>query len=187
MRRQYLRRNPLANPIGPEPKAPSRESSLDPSEKEEDAEEVAKEEDKSEEESKPAQEAMDVDSEELHNFDAAARGEPSSNTKQEPLEDVKIPEDIPAESDDQLREVEEEESKDWLELPMLDKLDSLHLLTEWQFQNPYRVRQLMKDDDDAANWVRNAFSAFFYSSLTLACPPSVLSLSVTMRRRTLTG
>ena len=25
----------------------------------------------------------------------------------------------------------EEESKDWLTLPMLTKLDSLHLLTEW--------------------------------------------------------
>ncbi|KAI0788075.1 hypothetical protein C8Q74DRAFT_1349421 [Fomes fomentarius] len=153
LRRQYLRRDPLANPIGPEPKAPSRESSVDPSEKdEEDPEEVAKEEDRSEEESKPAQEAMNVDSEEKPTLDVAAQGEPSSNPKQEPSEDVKIPEEIPAESDDQLREVEEEESKDWLELPMLDKLDSLHLLTEWQFQNPYRVRQLMKDDDDAANW-----------------------------------
>lgn len=72
-------------------------------------------------------------------------------------EDAKVPE---KEGDDQpvecpKAEEEEEESKDWLHLPMLEKLDSLHLLAEWQFQNPYRLRQLMKDDDDGANWVRS--------------------------------
>lgn len=79
----------------------------------------------------------------------------SPETKAEPEEeDAKVPK---KESDDQPVEQpnpeEEEESKDWLELPMLEKLDSLHLLIEWQFQNPYRLRQLMKDDDDGANWV----------------------------------
>ncbi len=43
--------------------------------------------------------------------------------------------------------------KDWLQLPMLEKLDSMHLLTEWQFQNPTRLRQIMKTDDEAATWV----------------------------------
>lgn len=78
-------------------------------------------------------------------------------TKAEPGEEyAKVPKE---ENDDQpidhpkADEEEEEESKDWLDLPMLEKLDSLHLLTEWQFQNPYRLRQLMKDDDDGANWV----------------------------------
>ncbi|KAF4596441.1 hypothetical protein EYR38_007828 [Pleurotus pulmonarius] len=42
--------------------------------------------------------------------------------------------------------------KDWLQLPMLEKLDSMHLLTEWQFQNPTRLRQIMKTDDEAATW-----------------------------------
>lgn len=76
------------------------------------------------------------------------QGESSSQAKSEPNEDAEVPpksEDAPV--------VEEEESKDWLDLPMLQKLDSLHILVEWQFQNPHRVRQLMKDDDDAANWV----------------------------------
>ncbi|KAJ6554137.1 hypothetical protein B0H10DRAFT_2237088 [Mycena sp. CBHHK59/15] len=29
-----------------------------------------------------------------------------------------------------------EEPKDWLGLPMLTKLDSIHLMTKWHFQNP---------------------------------------------------
>jgi hypothetical protein len=36
---------------------------------------------------------------------------------------------------------------------MLAKLDSMHLLTEWQFQNPTRLRSLMKTDDEDATWV----------------------------------
>jgi len=47
-----------------------------------------------------------------------------------------------------------EESKDWLTLPMLTKLDSLHLLTEWQFHNVNRLRTIMKDDDETAQWAR---------------------------------
>jgi len=44
--------------------------------------------------------------------------------------------------------------KNWCELPMLVKLDSMYLLTEWQFQNPLRLRSIMKDDDETACWVR---------------------------------
>jgi hypothetical protein len=47
-----------------------------------------------------------------------------------------------------------EESKDWLSLPMLTKLDSLHLLTEWQFHNVNRIRTIMRDDDETAQWAR---------------------------------
>ena len=83
-------------------------------------------------------------------------------------EDAKVPK---KESDDQHvqspKAEEEEESKDWLELPMMEKLDSLHLVIEWQFQNPYRLRQLMKDDDDGANWVRptSVCSGFLVNSI----------------------
>ncbi|KAI0035502.1 hypothetical protein K488DRAFT_68310 [Vararia minispora EC-137] len=45
-----------------------------------------------------------------------------------------------------------EESRDWMALSMLEKLDSLHLLTEWQFQNVTRLRQTMKSDDENATW-----------------------------------
>lgn len=49
--------------------------------------------------------------------------------------------------------------KDWLQLPMLEKLESMHLLAEWQFQNPTRLRQIMKSDDEAATWVRRCLTS----------------------------
>lgn len=56
----------------------------------------------------------------------------------------------------------EEESKDWRDLPMLVKLDSMYLLMEWQFQNPMRLRTLMRSDDENASWVR--LLPFFFTS-----------------------
>ena len=44
-------------------------------------------------------------------------------------------------------------SVDWFDLPVLAKLDSMHLVTEWQFQNPTRLRMLMRSDDELATWV----------------------------------
>lgn len=46
-----------------------------------------------------------------------------------------------------------EKQVDWLDLSMLAKLESLHTLAEWQFQNPHRVRHQMKTDDEQATWV----------------------------------
>ncbi|KAN0093108.1 hypothetical protein V8E55_003892 [Tylopilus felleus] len=45
-----------------------------------------------------------------------------------------------------------EKQVDWLDLSMLAKLESLYTLAEWQFQNPHRVRQQMKSDDEQATW-----------------------------------
>jgi hypothetical protein len=45
-------------------------------------------------------------------------------------------------------------SIDWFDLPMLAKLESLHTIAEWHFQNPTRLRMIMKSDDDFATWVR---------------------------------
>ncbi|KAM6504385.1 hypothetical protein JOM56_001328 [Amanita muscaria] len=44
------------------------------------------------------------------------------------------------------------EFNDWDRLSMLQKLDSIQLLTEWQFQNPSRLRTLMKCEDEGASW-----------------------------------
>ncbi|KAF8348992.1 hypothetical protein F5887DRAFT_545100 [Amanita rubescens] len=41
---------------------------------------------------------------------------------------------------------------DWFKLSMIQKLDSMHLLTEWHFQHPIRLRTLMKSDDEEASW-----------------------------------
>jgi hypothetical protein len=48
-------------------------------------------------------------------------------------------------------------SIDWFDLPMLSKLESMHDLAEWQFQNPMRLRTIMKTDDEAALWVSFLF------------------------------
>ena len=42
---------------------------------------------------------------------------------------------------------------DWFKLSMIQKLDSIHLLAEWHFQHPMRLRTLMKSDDEEASWV----------------------------------
>ncbi|KAI0667805.1 hypothetical protein C8Q78DRAFT_1049731 [Trametes maxima] len=152
LRRQYFRRAPELNPIGPEPKVPSRESSVAPSEAdEEDIKNVPPTDSEpthvTEESKIPTETEGDV----AEGAQAEIPGESSSEPKTEPQEDGKVP--TKEEQGGTRPQTEElEESKDWLELPMLEKLDSLHLLTDWQFHNPYRVRQLMKDDDDAGNW-----------------------------------
>ena len=42
---------------------------------------------------------------------------------------------------------------DWFDLALLVKLETIHTLAEWQFQNPNRLRTIMKSDDDTASWV----------------------------------
>ena len=49
---------------------------------------------------------------------------------------------------------ENDTSINWLHLPMLSKLESMHTLIEWQFQHPTRLRNIMKSDDESAQWVR---------------------------------
>ncbi|KAH9933667.1 uncharacterized protein BXZ73DRAFT_46246 [Epithele typhae] len=158
LRRQYLRRAPAANPIGPEPKLPSRGSSPASSEDENqgDNEDPATSEPPS---NQPQELGDEVDGAVAERGDPAegtsapASGESSLDPKVEPKDEddpMTNGTEVPAAKADE--EDGEEESKDWLDLPMLEKLDSMHLLTEWQFQNPYKVRQLMKDDDDIADW-----------------------------------
>ncbi|OJT13886.1 hypothetical protein TRAPUB_9555 [Trametes pubescens] len=151
LRRQYFRRAPELNPIGPEPKVPSRESSIAPSEdEEEDVKDDAPIETKPEQDAESPAGDVKSDSEPAERSRMEPKDEASTNAKLEQEEDSKVP--AKSEPDERAKSEEEEESKDWLDLPMLAKLDSLHLLTDWQFQNPYKVRQMMKDDDDLANW-----------------------------------
>lgn len=44
--------------------------------------------------------------------------------------------------------------RDWVDLTMLEKLESLHTVIEWHFQNPTRLRHAMRSDDENALWVR---------------------------------
>lgn len=56
----------------------------------------------------------------------------------------------PAAQDDSAEEIQ---PVDWFDLPLLSKLETMHTLAEWQFQNPARLRTIMKTDDEMATWV----------------------------------
>ncbi|KAI0956478.1 hypothetical protein AcV7_006869 [Taiwanofungus camphoratus] len=153
LRKQYMKRDPEANPIGPEPKAPSRESSREASVLEQNS--VAEGS-----HSRPSKEPVAVDS----NADIyqQAEGQPersekiADNTPEPETAKSEPPEEVLVKKEDTVESVQEneeqEESKDWCDLPMLVKLDSLHFLIEWQCQNPHRLRSIMKDDDEGAQW-----------------------------------
>ncbi|KAJ7844367.1 hypothetical protein B0H14DRAFT_2278678, partial [Mycena olivaceomarginata] len=140
LRKQHNRRDPMSNPIGPEPHTEAhgpryRYESVsvdDPAAPPADDATVA-----------PHEDTTDAD-DDLPASEKAASALPSSRAN---TEEKTGPGPSPLDEEE-----EGQESKDWLDLPMLAKLDSMHLLTEWQFQNPTRLRSLMKTDDEDATW-----------------------------------
>ncbi|KAJ7895858.1 hypothetical protein B0H13DRAFT_2034594 [Mycena leptocephala] len=125
LRKQHNRRDPTSNPIGPEPHSASPEPRY-------------------------RYESVSVDDATRLEGDLAASdmaGSALASDSRANTEEKASPTPDPTGE-------EEQESKNWLDLPMLAKLDSMHLLTEWQFQNPTRLRTLMKSDDEDATWFR---------------------------------
>ncbi|KAH9178342.1 hypothetical protein EDB89DRAFT_2064118 [Lactarius sanguifluus] len=144
LRKQYKKRDPDLNPIGPEPvvQLPT---------------------------SVPGSPASDVDDEDktdmgpssdlllgdapqadtLKNDDQIVDARPRDFSNEVNLDEIKVESTCTATTPEP---EPQEESKDWLTLPMLTKLDSLHLLTEWQFHNVNRLRTIMKDEDETAQW-----------------------------------
>ncbi|KAJ7573887.1 hypothetical protein C8J56DRAFT_980774 [Mycena floridula] len=149
LRKQYYKRDPFANPIGPEP-------SLSPKDERQN--------------SVPGEYTTPDPHPEMTAEDDSTVPNPDSTPAPESTRDNSMPpEDTKADQDDlpprppkprmfqhltdaQVAELEQQESRNWLDLTMLEKLDSIHLLTEWQFHNPTRVRTLMRDDDEGALW-----------------------------------
>ncbi|KAJ7573893.1 hypothetical protein C8J56DRAFT_1173207 [Mycena floridula] len=149
LRKQYYKRGPFANPIGPEP-------SLSPKDERQN--------------SVPGEYTTPDPHPEMTAEDDSTVPNPDSTPAPDSTRDNSmLPEDTKADQDDlpprppkprmfqhltdaQVAELEQQESRNWLDLTMLEKLDSIHLLTEWQFHNPTRVRTLMRDDDEGALW-----------------------------------
>jgi hypothetical protein len=75
---------------------------------------------------------------------------PQLESLEQPLEQLSSEEHFAAQSN---VSTQNNGPDDWLGLSMIQKLDSMHLLTEWQFQHPMRLRTLMKSDDEDASWV----------------------------------
>lgn len=137
LRKQYLRRDPGANPIGPlelrqsHAAESSRASTAVPPHTDDSSETLACEGPQH----KPLADGTPTNHDDLtecHTSPASVK-----------VEDEESATDQPQHSGKQIN---------WLELPMLTKLGSLHTLVEWQFQNPLRLRSQMKDDDENAQW-----------------------------------
>lgn len=139
LRRQYLRRNPGANPIGPlelrqsHAAESSRASTVGPphTNGSGSSETLACE--------GPQQNPL-PDRTHTHHDDFSESHRSPESVK---VEDEESATNQPQHGGEQIN---------WLELPMLTKLESLHTLVEWQFQNPLRLRSQMKDDDENAQW-----------------------------------
>lgn len=145
LRRQYQRRDPEASPIGLVARSQhltvesSRESTAPPAT----LSEVPLDEPERENESPEP------------NPSATAPSPDNVVRVEDPVEDTGHNSVTKVEEEDTSSEALEvpEKQVDWLDLSMLAKLESLHTLAEWQFQNPLRVRQQMKTDDEQATWV----------------------------------
>ncbi|KAJ7573884.1 hypothetical protein C8J56DRAFT_980759 [Mycena floridula] len=131
LRKQYYKRDPFANPIGPEP-------SLSPKDERQN--------------SVPGEYTTPDPHPEMTAEDDSTVPNPDLTPAPDSTRDNSmLPEDTKADQDD-LPPRPPKPRINWLDLTMLEKLDSIHLLTEWQFHNPTRVRTLMRDDDEGALW-----------------------------------
>lgn len=165
LRRQYRRRDPSANPIGPEPRVEDHDErtsspvppDFNPPHDPQNTKNEREEGDNlgTTEIWHDEKEAQEVDStrastlEPGFGFSNKGVSMQPSDAESEYLKAGQSHVDRNSETF-----ADGQESKDWLELPMLTKLDSLHSLMEWQFQNPMRLRTLMRNDDEDASWVR---------------------------------
>jgi hypothetical protein len=133
LRRQHARRDPASDPLAPIPAlTPSRSPS-------------------------PASDRTSSHPpDSLLNTDTNTRKEMEDTSSNDPPDSLKEPKarretvDVNTEG---TSPSEDHRPQDWVNLPMLEKLDSLHLLTEWQFHNVSRFRTTMRSDDETAEWV----------------------------------
>lgn len=156
LRKQYLKRDPDANPLGLEPEKTRHstkelEETMEPPEQKDIKDDDDPEQQNGEfERDKPSADEMDT------NPDT-----PAADTEPKVDPSTRQSSAVPNEATSDMKEETvpphtEEESKliDWFDLPILTKLETLHTLSEWQFQNPTRLRMVMKSDDELASWVR---------------------------------
>ena len=128
LRKQYNKRDPQANPLGPEPKIDTISNRDEPVEKD-----------------APSQV---VDTPALTSYSTSYTGRSDDQNAK-----IFLHHQILDENDSESSE--KDTSINWLHLPMLSKLESMHTLVEWQFQHPARLRNIMKSDDESASWVRS--------------------------------
>ena len=136
MRRQYLKPNPEANPIGSDlsPALAVRTSAYVRPQQSSEAVSERKEDNK--------HDPVEHSSENPPPFPPIFSGSDTEDAQL--LDALEAPNDQGLVAD---HAAINDNLKDSRDLPMLSKLDSMHFLTEWQFHNPQRLRSLMKDND----------------------------------------
>ncbi|KIK94218.1 hypothetical protein PAXRUDRAFT_143337 [Paxillus rubicundulus Ve08.2h10] len=148
LRRQYSRRDPEANPIGPMSQAQpyiadsSRASTAPPVHSHLPSEALL-DEGKDINDQAPEGRCAGVLSLDGTPADVQELAEDAQHKLGTKVEDQEVMPDTFQEPEKQIN---------WLDLPMLTKLESLHTLVEWQFQHPHRLRQQMKSEDEQATW-----------------------------------
>ncbi|KAG6333333.1 hypothetical protein ID866_5766, partial [Astraeus odoratus] len=147
LRRQYLRRNPDANPIGPLEQTQfcgvesSRASTVGPPHAHGSVDTRSSKDLEDEVQRQDTQQ-------EVHAMNGLSSQIDESVDVHGSLELLKTEYQDPSVDHSQ----QTGKQINWLDLPMLTKLESLHTLVEWQFQNPLRLRSQMKNDDENAQW-----------------------------------
>lgn len=150
LRKQYMRRDPDANPIGPIQQiytnvAESSRASTAPPHPSDTGEQLVQEDEKK---SMVHEDGASADGDAVPDDSADAVEVKSEETKIDESKD-----EVTGPSSEALQDSEQlQQQIDWLDLPTVKKLDSLHTLMEWQFHNPNRLRTQMKDDDENAEW-----------------------------------
>lgn len=169
LRKQYNRRAPHLNPIGPEPLAsfPSKEEYTERDAEKSISEQVDDKEDK-DESPYASGVAISVDNPftalgDLNSAAPSPLNEPGSTRHSSTLEDKCTPGSSNGEPSLQPKSI------NWFDLPMLTKLESMHTIAEWQFHNPTRLRTIMRSDDESATWVSCLLND------RLVCPSSSLA------------
>ncbi|KAI0683392.1 hypothetical protein BC835DRAFT_1296068 [Cytidiella melzeri] len=150
-RKQCMKRGGAYNPLGAEPVMPSRHSTLVLGET---AEELTVKMEAGGTSS--AASLNTLDAEQQRGFTKLSLpdvGEEHGLEKRlGEVEEEKVADVEEHQGEPQVKLESPSESKDWAQLTMKDRLEALHMLTEWQFDNPHRLRQQMKDDGDAGHW-----------------------------------
>ncbi|EIW84183.1 hypothetical protein CONPUDRAFT_163372 [Coniophora puteana RWD-64-598 SS2] len=164
LRKQYAKRDPDANPIGPLPsdKSTRATESLRPSEAPVKSSRAPSttasnhgqlDGSRADDDERPS--GRDTSGHPKAEDQETSMDQPSKDIKDEDTSQIADQTNVDADADEAVPEEDEDEEEtlvDWLTLPMMVKLESMHIVMEWHFQNPYRLRSLMKDDDETAQW-----------------------------------
>ncbi|KAL5485769.1 hypothetical protein ACEPAI_6810 [Sanghuangporus weigelae] len=152
LRRQYLRRDPTANPIGVEPPTVrnSRAATVETEIKSEGRDSALPDDATSlgnHRREEPAHEHSGND-----DGERGAIGTPQDTEASDEKTASSLRANSVKKEDEDVSQNSQNTVKDWANLSMLEKLESIRTVIEWHFQSPLRLRSIMRSDDETASW-----------------------------------